>query len=359
MELDWVNADVYDPASSSGAFPSPPFAGLASVEDFASVCTFYTTYNPSFHSSEQTDENGLLPPILDTGATHCLLPSSWLTPEQAAFSKRIHLRVASGTSVRALLYHNITYCKTVSRPLLSVGQLKAMLDLRFLMGRLEAFATSYCMLRVIHHLPVVAISDMHVLLEAIHVFTESGLLWDARQWAKKLGRKLSLFHVGSPTTTLPQDHADFTSDPQVNFSSLDDMPLAFSNDMPLAFSTTTTVQIEEVVEDEKLDDKSMQETEGRKNATTDDGCPPQPLPPSSSSGYYFEDTSAKNAVLDPLNNSSTSLTPEDAEGKSTTNFDSVSKLETLPSGTTPAYHLSAPTVPSSSEQLGTDSSHLS
>ena len=99
MEIDWMNADVYDPASSSGAFPSPPFAGLASVEDFASVCTFYTTYNPSFHSSEQADENGLLPPILDTGATHCLLPGSWLTPEQAAFSKRIHLRVASGTSV--------------------------------------------------------------------------------------------------------------------------------------------------------------------------------------------------------------------------------------------------------------------
>ena len=66
MELDWVNADVYDPSSSSGAFPSPPFAGLASVEDFASVCTFYTTYNPSFHSSEQTDENGLLPPTPDT-----------------------------------------------------------------------------------------------------------------------------------------------------------------------------------------------------------------------------------------------------------------------------------------------------
>ena len=32
------------------------------------------------------------------------------------------------------------------------------------------------------------------------------------------------------------------------------------------------------------------------------------LPSSSSSGYYFEDTSAKNAVLDPLNSSSTSLT---------------------------------------------------
>ena len=62
-----------------------------------------------------------------------------------------------------------------------------------------------------------------------------------------------------------------------------------------------------------MDDKLMQETEGRKSATTNDGCQAQPLPSSSSSGYYFEDTSAKIAVLDPLNSSSTSLTLEDAK----------------------------------------------
>ena len=65
------------------------------LEDFALACTFYTTFNPSFHTSEPVDDDGLLPPILDTGATHCLLPGTWLTPEQAAFSKRIHLKVAS------------------------------------------------------------------------------------------------------------------------------------------------------------------------------------------------------------------------------------------------------------------------
>ena len=48
----------------------------------------FTTFNPCFHSSEQADENGLLPPILDTRATHCLLPLRWLTPDQAAFAKR-------------------------------------------------------------------------------------------------------------------------------------------------------------------------------------------------------------------------------------------------------------------------------
>ena len=116
-----------------------------------SACSFYTTFTPAFHSSEPTDENGILPPILDTGATHCLLPLSWLTNEQSLSSKKIHLKVASGATVRALLYQNVIYCATVSRPLISVGQLKAMLDLRMVwddssptpfMLALEAFAIS-------------------------------------------------------------------------------------------------------------------------------------------------------------------------------------------------------------------------
>ena len=90
------------------------------LEDFALACTFYTTFNPSFHSSEPVDDDdGFLPPILDTGATHCLLPLDWLVPEQAAFSKRIHLKVASGTSVRALLYNNMIYCSLESHNLCS------------------------------------------------------------------------------------------------------------------------------------------------------------------------------------------------------------------------------------------------
>ena len=88
------------------------------------------------HTSEVPSEDGLLSPILDTGATHCLLPLDWLTPTQAATSKRIHLKVASGSSVRALLFNNLIFCATVSRPLLSVGQLKAMLGLEVPMRRL-------------------------------------------------------------------------------------------------------------------------------------------------------------------------------------------------------------------------------
>ena len=37
---------------------------------------------------------------------------------------RIHLQIASGSKVRALLYNNIICCATVTRPLISVGQMK-------------------------------------------------------------------------------------------------------------------------------------------------------------------------------------------------------------------------------------------
>ena len=222
------------------------------LENFALACTFYATFNPSFHTSEPVDDDGLLPPILDIGATHCLLPSTWLTPEQAAFSKRIHLKVASGTSVRALLYNNLIYCKTVSRPLLSVGQLKAMLDLRLVWDDsapclLACSGGLRCMLlraSVVHHLPVVSHADLHALLEAIHVFTETGLLWDARQWSQKLGRKLSLYHWGAPITSLPNEHADFTEDPQVNFTALRS-PLPTSSHLH-----SSTVTFEDLDEEE-------------------------------------------------------------------------------------------------------------
>ena len=65
-----------------------------------SACTFYATFTPAFHSSEPVDADGILPPILDTGATHCLLPLKWMTHEQAENCKKIHLKVASGATVR-------------------------------------------------------------------------------------------------------------------------------------------------------------------------------------------------------------------------------------------------------------------
>ena len=59
-----------------------------------------------------------------------LLPLTWLSEEDTEKAKRIHLRVASGDQVRALL-SNMIFAKSVTRPLVSMGQLKSMIDLRF------------------------------------------------------------------------------------------------------------------------------------------------------------------------------------------------------------------------------------
>ena len=53
----------------------------------------------------------------------------WMTHKQAETCKKIHLKVANGATVQALLHEDIVYCSTVGRPLVSVGQLKSMLDL--------------------------------------------------------------------------------------------------------------------------------------------------------------------------------------------------------------------------------------
>ena len=81
--LTWafnINSEESSPLSSTN---SPH-----SSDDFAAACTFLTTFTPSFHHTECPDEDGFLPPILDTGATHCLLPLRWMTNDQAAQCKK-------------------------------------------------------------------------------------------------------------------------------------------------------------------------------------------------------------------------------------------------------------------------------
>eukprot|EP00971_Amphidinium_carterae_P229774 4559357-Amphidinium_carterae.1 len=46
-------------------------------------------------------------------------------------AKRVILRVASGKPCRALMYQNMIHASTVYRPLISVGQLRDYLGLRF------------------------------------------------------------------------------------------------------------------------------------------------------------------------------------------------------------------------------------
>ena len=173
------------------------------------------------------------------------------------------------------------YCATVSRPLLSVGQLKAMLDLRFVWDDSAPCLLAcsgglrYELLRasVVHHLPVVSHEELHVLIEAIHLFTETGQLWDARQWSQKLGRKLSLYHWGVPITSLPTEHADFTEDPQVNFTAMRS-PLPTSSHLH-----SSTVTFEDLDEEEPRKERT-QELKGKRSTTSHDVSIDETLPAS-------------------------------------------------------------------------------
>ena len=226
-------------------------------DDSSAACTFLTTFTPSFHHTECPDEDGFLPPIVDTGATHCLLPLRWMTNEQAGSCKKIHLHVASGSKVRALLHDNIIYCATVTRPLITVGQMKSMLDLRFVWNDSSPLLLAcsgglkYVLLEatIFHNLPVITSHEMMTLLEAVHTFTATGSLWNAATWSKKLGHKLPLYHWSAPSHPihLPHDDAAFTDDPQVTFSSMDAVDLleaAIGDTPPLLSSSSQVVPLQ-------------------------------------------------------------------------------------------------------------------
>ena len=120
------------------------------------------------------------------------------------------------------------HCITVSRPLLSVGQLKGMLDLRFIWDYSApglvacSGGLKYVLIEasVMHHLPVVTHAELNALLKAIQAFTKDGTLWNAAKWSKELCRKLPLFQRAGPTKVLPADHQEFTEDPHVSFAAI-------------------------------------------------------------------------------------------------------------------------------------------
>ena len=156
-------------------------------------------------TSANAAETPELAPILDSGATHCLLPLSWLSDEDADQAQRIHLRVASGSQVRALLFNDVTYTRSVTRPLVSIGQLKAMLDLRFVWddGPPILFCSSgrnhiLLQAKVVHHLPLRSTAELTVLLSDINAFTTTGTLWNEKQWSEQLGTEFLIYN--SPTS---------------------------------------------------------------------------------------------------------------------------------------------------------------
>ena len=126
-------------------------------------------------AGEVSTDNPNKAPIWDTGATRCLLRLSWVSKDVIEKAERIHLGVLNGTKSRALLYNNIMYSPSVVRPLTSIGQLKAMLDLGFVWGDgppilLFCFSgLKYVLIRtrVLHGLPIILQEKLKVLIAAI------------------------------------------------------------------------------------------------------------------------------------------------------------------------------------------------
>ena len=108
---------------------------------------------------------------------------------------------AKRCKVRALLHDNIIYCGTVTHPLISVGQMKSMLDLRFVWNDSSPLLLAcsgglkYVLLEatIFHNLPVTTSHEMMALHKAVHTFTATGALCNAATWSEKLGHRLPLF----------------------------------------------------------------------------------------------------------------------------------------------------------------------
>ena len=116
-------------------------------------------------------------------------------------AERIHLGIANGTRSRALLWNNIMYSPVTARPLISVGQLKAMLDSR-LVGDdgppMLLFCSSgikYVLIRskVLHGLPIVSEEELKALIAAVEDFIVIGKLWSYAGWREALGRDFEIF----------------------------------------------------------------------------------------------------------------------------------------------------------------------
>ena len=73
---------------------------------------------------------------------------------------------------------------------------------------------------VVHHLPVLSSEEMMAIPEAIHCFTSTGKMWNAKMWEEKLQRSLSIFHENFPPTTSPDAPPHPHQDPELMFPSL-------------------------------------------------------------------------------------------------------------------------------------------
>eukprot|EP00971_Amphidinium_carterae_P337715 6474671-Amphidinium_carterae.1 len=129
-DADYYEAGQEDDYEEGTTIPSPV---IEDVTDQPSAGAAYVMPSYSPEPTAMLSDRSPLPltPILDTGASHCLLPASYLTKEEAELATRVHLRVANGSTTRALMYQNIIYARKVPRPLISIGQVTHTLGLTF------------------------------------------------------------------------------------------------------------------------------------------------------------------------------------------------------------------------------------
>ena len=181
------------------------------------------------------------------------------------------------------------------------------------------------------HRPFTICQWFHMLIcmYCLKQFTSSlrlELSGDARQWSQKLGRKLSLYHWGAPITSLPNEHADFTEDPQVNFTAMR-LPLPASSHLH-----SSTVAFEDLDEEEDRKERTLM-TGAKSSTTTTDvlhHLHHRTLPNSSTPAHHSQDRSANTTVHDSLSNSSSSTTSTTRQDKSATSDTTVLHEQTLP-----------------------------
>ena len=136
--------------------------------------------------------------------------------------------------MRALLYNNVIYAKSVTRPLISVGQLKGMLDLRMIWDDSSPLIVicyagkKYVLLQanLVHHLPLVSKKELRVILSAIRDFTVKGELWNIHKWNAALNKTLDEFFWANPDSSPPGIalKIEEIKEPEVMFSSLEASP---------------------------------------------------------------------------------------------------------------------------------------
>ena len=145
-------------------------------------------------------------PLLDTGASHCFLPYSTLSKDDAEKAK-IHFRVASGRPLRALMYQGVIYANSVERSLLSVGQLRDVLGLHFVWEDIHPVLLypsfedrkRYLLIQsfVEHNLHLITVDQMDMLVGALNLAIE-----DRSGWTRNTTWKLTALLLTTLSSTL-------------------------------------------------------------------------------------------------------------------------------------------------------------